>query len=136
MPAGYASQTGYQYDSISRVAGQRDPAPPSKFSKEGGFKNSVFKGISESLSYHSKAQKLWLQVSRVSPASKCRLCRFLASLRLMQGSCMYKLFALNRRFDAANRAKDPPARAAHRGAETRTGRLRNQIRPSLVYLIE
>src|SRR5438270_11792808 len=45
MPVGYASQTGYQYDSISRVAGQREPAPPSKFSKEGGFKNSVFKGI-------------------------------------------------------------------------------------------
>src|SRR5258708_40107849 len=54
MPVGYASQTGYQYDSISRVAGQREPAPPSKFSKEGGFKNSVFKGISESLSYHSQ----------------------------------------------------------------------------------
>src|SRR5258708_20798524 len=45
MPVGYASQTGYQYDSISRVAGQREPAPPSKFSNEGGFKNSVFKGI-------------------------------------------------------------------------------------------
>src|SRR5271167_1838377 len=45
MPAGYASQTGYQYDSISRVAGQREPAPPSKFSNEGGFKNSVFNGI-------------------------------------------------------------------------------------------
>src|SRR5262249_36756990 len=45
MPAGYASQTGYQYDSISRVAGQRELAPPSKFSKDGGFKNSVFKGM-------------------------------------------------------------------------------------------
>src|SRR5215467_15158610 len=45
IPAGYASQTGYQYDSISRVAGQRELAPPSKFSNEGGFKNSVFKGI-------------------------------------------------------------------------------------------
>src|SRR5438270_1796503 len=45
MPVGYASQTGYQYDSISRVAGQREPAPPSKFSNEGGFRNSVFKGI-------------------------------------------------------------------------------------------
>src|SRR5258708_30052465 len=45
MPVGYASQTGYQYDSISRVAGQREPAPPSKFSNEGGFKNSVFRGI-------------------------------------------------------------------------------------------
>jgi hypothetical protein len=27
------------------VAGQREPAPPSKFSNDGGFKNSVFKGI-------------------------------------------------------------------------------------------
>src|SRR5262249_18107461 len=45
MPAGYASQTGYQYDSISRVAGHRELAPPSKFSNEGGFKNSVFRGI-------------------------------------------------------------------------------------------
>src|SRR5438270_7042794 len=53
MPAGYASQTGYQYDSISRVAGQRELAPPSKFSKEGGFKNSVFKGmLLISISYH------------------------------------------------------------------------------------
>src|SRR5579872_7617283 len=42
MPAGYDNQTGYQYDSISRVAGQRDPAPPSNLSKLGGFKNSVF----------------------------------------------------------------------------------------------
>src|ERR1700683_1166733 len=42
MPAGYDSQTGYQYDSISRVAGQREPAPPSNFSKLGGFKSSVF----------------------------------------------------------------------------------------------
>src|SRR5208337_4635936 len=46
IPVGYASQTGYQYDSISRVAGQRELAPPSKFSNEGGFKNSVFNGIS------------------------------------------------------------------------------------------
>src|SRR5580700_6356379 len=45
IPVGYASHTGYQKLSISRVAGQREPAPPSKFSKEGGFKNSVFKGI-------------------------------------------------------------------------------------------
>src|SRR5437762_11150663 len=45
MPVGYASQTGYQYDSISRVAGQREPAPPSKFSNEGGFRNSVLRGI-------------------------------------------------------------------------------------------
>src|SRR5215831_11169946 len=42
MPAGYASQTGYQYDSISRVAGQREPAPPSNCSKLGGFIKSVF----------------------------------------------------------------------------------------------
>src|ERR1700686_539273 len=45
IPVGKASHTGYQYDSISRVAGQREPAPPSKFSNEGGFKNSVFNGI-------------------------------------------------------------------------------------------
>src|SRR5437899_2037815 len=45
MPAGYASQTGYQYDSISRVAGQRELAPTSKFSNDGGFKKSVFKGM-------------------------------------------------------------------------------------------
>src|ERR1700687_4672253 len=42
MPAGYESHTGYQYDSISRVAGQRELAPPSKFSKLGGFNNNVF----------------------------------------------------------------------------------------------
>src|SRR5437016_1365919 len=45
MPAGYASHTGYQYDSISRVAGQRELAPPSNLSKEGGCRKSVFKGI-------------------------------------------------------------------------------------------
>src|SRR5215467_13158701 len=45
MPAGYASQTGYQYDSISRVAGQRELAPPSKFSNDGGFRNNVFNGM-------------------------------------------------------------------------------------------
>src|SRR5271168_2335093 len=42
IPAGYVSQTGYQYDSISRVAGHRELAPPSKFSKLGGFNKSVF----------------------------------------------------------------------------------------------
>src|SRR5205085_6266512 len=42
MPAGYVSHTGYQYDSISRVAGQRELAPPSKFLKLGGFNRSVF----------------------------------------------------------------------------------------------
>src|SRR6266403_661932 len=41
-PAGYASHTGYQYDSISRVAGHRELAPPSKFSKLAGFNNTVF----------------------------------------------------------------------------------------------
>src|SRR5580692_5661795 len=46
MPAGKASQTGYQYDSISRVAGQRELAPPSNLSNEGGFRNRVFKGMS------------------------------------------------------------------------------------------
>src|SRR5271166_2360311 len=51
IPVGYASQTGYQYDSISRVAGQREPAPPSKFSNEGGFKNSVFNGIFVSIHF-------------------------------------------------------------------------------------
>src|ERR1051326_7863742 len=45
IPAGYASHTGYQYDSISRVAGQRELAPPSNLSKEGGCRKSVFKGI-------------------------------------------------------------------------------------------
>src|ERR1700678_2015675 len=45
MPAGKASQTGYQYDSISRVAGHRELAPPSNFSNEGGFRKSVFKVI-------------------------------------------------------------------------------------------
>src|SRR5262249_12697734 len=41
MPAGYVSHTGYQYDSTSRVAGQREPAPASKPSKLGGFRNNV-----------------------------------------------------------------------------------------------
>src|ERR1051326_7350086 len=53
IPAGYASHTGYQYDSISRVAGQRELAPPSKFSNDGGFRNNVFKGIFvQRLYYH------------------------------------------------------------------------------------
>src|SRR5215470_17943243 len=42
IPAGYDSHTGYQYDSISRVAGHRELAPPSKFSKLGGFSRIVF----------------------------------------------------------------------------------------------
>src|SRR5258708_23599008 len=41
-PAGSASHTGYQYDSISLVAGHRELAPPSKFSKLGGFNKTVF----------------------------------------------------------------------------------------------
>src|SRR5262249_41337649 len=41
MPAGYVSHTGYQYDSTSRVAGQREPAPASNPSKLGGFRNNV-----------------------------------------------------------------------------------------------
>src|SRR6201993_3999897 len=45
IPVGYASHTGYQKLSISRVAGQREPAPPSKFSNEGGLRNRVFRGI-------------------------------------------------------------------------------------------
>src|SRR4029453_8417605 len=52
MPAGYASQTGYQYDSISRVAGHRELAPPSYPSKLGGLRNNVFltSGTKNSLS--------------------------------------------------------------------------------------
>src|SRR5215475_13313974 len=42
IPAGYVSHTGYQYDSISRVAGHRELAPTSKFSKLGGFNRIVF----------------------------------------------------------------------------------------------
>src|ERR1700722_7516432 len=42
-PGGKVSQTGHQQDAISRVAGQRELAPPSKFSKLGGFNSSVFK---------------------------------------------------------------------------------------------
>src|SRR5437870_1294779 len=42
IPAGYVSQTGYQYEAISRVAGHRELAPPSKFLKLGGFNRSVF----------------------------------------------------------------------------------------------
>jgi hypothetical protein len=42
------SHAGYQKDSVSRVAGQRAPAPPSKFSKLGGFRKSVF--IAEDMS--------------------------------------------------------------------------------------
>src|ERR1700675_1630601 len=41
-PAGYDTHTGNQNHSISRVAGHRELAPPSKFSKLGGFINSVF----------------------------------------------------------------------------------------------
>src|SRR5260370_23506314 len=34
IPAGYGSQTGYQYDSVSRVASRRELARPSKPSHE------------------------------------------------------------------------------------------------------
>src|SRR6266403_432595 len=56
IPAGYVSQTGYQYDSISRVAGQRELAPPSKFSKLGGFISNVFitSGILHPQTSHNK----------------------------------------------------------------------------------
>src|SRR3984957_2518653 len=39
--AGWASQVGYQYERISRFAWYLAPAPPSKPSKDGGFRNSV-----------------------------------------------------------------------------------------------
>src|ERR1700733_6997903 len=71
MPVGYASQTGYQYDSISRVAGQREPAPPSKFSKEGGFKNSVFKGIIVILYFNTPGTALTLIRRYYSGTSLC-----------------------------------------------------------------
>src|ERR1700722_15161937 len=38
--AGWASQVGYQYERISRFAWYLAPAPPSKPSKDGGFRNS------------------------------------------------------------------------------------------------
>src|SRR5277367_5862611 len=56
IPAGYESQTGYQYDSISRVAGHRELAPPSKFSKLGGFNSKVF--ITSGIRHPQTAQKL------------------------------------------------------------------------------
>jgi hypothetical protein len=58
IPAGYVSQTGYQYDSISRVAGHRELAPPSKFSKLGGFNSNVFitSGILHPQPSHSKPE--------------------------------------------------------------------------------
>src|SRR5581483_6335402 len=39
--AGWASQVGYQNDRISRRAWYRAPAPPSKPSYDGGWRNSV-----------------------------------------------------------------------------------------------
>src|SRR5580700_10530130 len=39
--AGWASQVGYQYERISRLAWYLAPAPPSKPSKDGGLRNSV-----------------------------------------------------------------------------------------------
>src|SRR6266849_5009229 len=58
IPAGYVNHTGYQYDSISRVAGHRELAPPSKFSKLGGFNNNVFitSGILHPQSSRSKSE--------------------------------------------------------------------------------
>jgi hypothetical protein len=35
------------------VAGQRELAPPSKFSNDGGFKNNVFKGIGQPTVYQA-----------------------------------------------------------------------------------
>jgi len=40
--AGCASQVGYQKDLTSRLAWYRDPAPPSKPSKDGAWRNKVF----------------------------------------------------------------------------------------------
>src|SRR5215813_5813171 len=39
--AGWASQVGYQNERTSRRAWYREPAPPSKPSKDGGFRNKV-----------------------------------------------------------------------------------------------
>src|SRR5690242_19837872 len=69
MPAGYVSQTGYQYDSISRVAGQRELAPPSKFSNEGGFKNSVFNGINISFYRNIRCSEQQPETGAATPLS-------------------------------------------------------------------
>src|SRR5215469_11252980 len=42
MAAGWASQVGYQKERTSRRAWNRDPAPPSKPSNDGGFRNKLF----------------------------------------------------------------------------------------------
>jgi hypothetical protein len=41
IAAGCASQVGYQYDRISRLAWYRAPAPPSKPAYDGGLRKSV-----------------------------------------------------------------------------------------------
>src|SRR5271154_4539637 len=73
-PAGYDSQTGYQYDSISRVAGHRELAPPSNFSKLGGFKSKVF--ITSGI--------ITLRLAQISAACAKRF-RLLATLMQMRG---------------------------------------------------
>src|SRR5499425_792151 len=69
IPAGYDSHTGYQYDSISRVAGHRELAPPSKFSKLGGFNSNVFKtsGILHPQCQSEIVCKRWPQMARKMP---------------------------------------------------------------------
>src|SRR3954470_19111495 len=49
MPAGTQSQTGYQYESVPRGAGQRELAPPSNPSKDGGLRKSVLMNLRESV---------------------------------------------------------------------------------------
>src|SRR5437763_17112730 len=70
MPAGYVSHTGYQYDSISLVAGQRELAPPSKFLKLGGFNRSVF--ITEAIFsvHHLQSHLRCLRVRNFRTAAK------------------------------------------------------------------
>ena len=46
---------------ISRVAGQRELAPPSKFSKEGGLRKIVFRGIRSTLIL--PLDRVWMLVS-------------------------------------------------------------------------
>src|SRR5437879_12610678 len=68
-PAGYASHTGYQYDSISRVAGHRELAPPSKFSKLGGFSNKVF--ITSGILHPQQLNRFrtWSSIAALAPAA-------------------------------------------------------------------
>src|SRR5215471_2420846 len=71
IPAGYVSQTGYQYDSISRVAGQRELAPPSKFSKLGGFNNNV---LNTSGILHPQSDLNWMSDTRLTVSHTCTSC--------------------------------------------------------------